>query len=613
MRNTRFTPLVSTGERRIARGVPDDAARQSGSDEAGRVRLSKGRIMLSRKRSLVVAGRVCGASLVLAAGAVAQPTLIISSVAVTDISPDGSKVVGSIYDAGALAGFPTIETRGVGTQRINRPIIGGYARMSPDMTTVSFDAGNLENLNNASNTITYNPAVANQWERVAVGHVWTSTGGVFNIGPATNGNRCDFTMNTISGISGTGRYLAVTGWTNGPCGPYRATRYDSLTDTFTQLPVSQAPPPSNQFSLATRVFDISDDGDTLVGGDNNWNTNFTIRQYRAAVWTRNPATNTWSLNVLDPNGGELSRISGDGQVVTGRDATGQACRWVRGAGNTWTKFPLGINALPTSINHDGSVIAGDLFIWRADLNGGQAVDLYQHIANLGGGFPGITFFNPFGAITWGISDDGTRIAIRGLNETNPCLSTFFNAVLDLDGGPCEAPRIALDPVSEFDGGPSAGNFGMTFNVMASGTYPLNYVWQKQDLTGAWVDVVDDNCGTFDARFFNATGSRTSQLRLGFVSDSWRGVYRAIVSNSCGTVTSQPFTVCDASCAPSCDSIDFNNNQVFPEDQDVIDFFNVLSGGACPACNDIDFNNNQVFPEDQDVIDFFNVLAGGTCS
>jgi hypothetical protein len=65
----------------------------------------------------------------------------------------------------------------------------------------------------------------------------------------------------------------------------------------------------------------------------------------------------------------------------------------------------------------------------------------------------------------------------------------------------------------------------------------------------------------------------------------------------------------------CDSIDFNNNQVFPEDQDVIDFFNVLSGGPCSpgnTCSDIDFNNNQVFPEDQDVIDFFTVLAGGSC-
>ncbi len=65
----------------------------------------------------------------------------------------------------------------------------------------------------------------------------------------------------------------------------------------------------------------------------------------------------------------------------------------------------------------------------------------------------------------------------------------------------------------------------------------------------------------------------------------------------------------------CDDIDFNNNDAFPEDQDVIDFFTVLAGGECSAgntCNDIDFNNNGAFPEDQDVIDFFNVLAGGTC-
>jgi len=66
---------------------------------------------------------------------------------------------------------------------------------------------------------------------------------------------------------------------------------------------------------------------------------------------------------------------------------------------------------------------------------------------------------------------------------------------------------------------------------------------------------------------------------------------------------------------SCDIIDFNGNGVFPEDQDVIDFFNVLAGGVCSTgnCQDIDFNNNEVYPEDLDVIDFFTVLAGGPCS
>jgi uncharacterized membrane protein len=69
---------------------------------------------------------------------------------------------------------------------------------------------------------------------------------------------------------------------------------------------------------------------------------------------------------------------------------------------------------------------------------------------------------------------------------------------------------------------------------------------------------------------------------------------------------------DLTVPTGCDDIDFNNNDVFPEDQDVIAFFNVLAGDDCPSCNDIDFNNNRVFPEDQDVIDFFNVLAGGNC-
>jgi hypothetical protein len=62
----------------------------------------------------------------------------------------------------------------------------------------------------------------------------------------------------------------------------------------------------------------------------------------------------------------------------------------------------------------------------------------------------------------------------------------------------------------------------------------------------------------------------------------------------------------------CTDIDFNNNGVFPEDQDVVDFFSVLAGSDCPTCDTIDFNGNGVFPEDQDVIDFFTVLAGGSC-
>lgn len=95
----------------------------------------------------------------------------------------------------------------------------------------------------------------------------------------------------------------------------------------------------------------------------------------------------------------------------------------------------------------------------------------------------------------------------------------------------------------------------------------------------------------------------------------RVIAKCIVTMPAGDdVNAVAFFDVDVDGGNGCDSIDFNRNQVFPEDQDVIDFFNVLAGGPCPYPDpcDIDINNNDVYPEDQDVIDFFNLLAGGTC-
>jgi hypothetical protein len=64
----------------------------------------------------------------------------------------------------------------------------------------------------------------------------------------------------------------------------------------------------------------------------------------------------------------------------------------------------------------------------------------------------------------------------------------------------------------------------------------------------------------------------------------------------------------------CDSLDFNQDQVFPDLQDALDFIAVYGGGNCPTaqCNDIDFNNDEVFPDGQDLIDFFAVFGGAPC-
>jgi hypothetical protein len=64
----------------------------------------------------------------------------------------------------------------------------------------------------------------------------------------------------------------------------------------------------------------------------------------------------------------------------------------------------------------------------------------------------------------------------------------------------------------------------------------------------------------------------------------------------------------------CNTIDFNNDTLFPDDNDLVDFLSVLAGGSCPtaACDDIDFNNDGLFPDDQDLLTFLRVLAGGDC-
>ncbi len=64
----------------------------------------------------------------------------------------------------------------------------------------------------------------------------------------------------------------------------------------------------------------------------------------------------------------------------------------------------------------------------------------------------------------------------------------------------------------------------------------------------------------------------------------------------------------------CDSIDFNNDGVFPDTQDISDFIAVFGGAPCPSdfCNDIDFNNDSVFPDTNDITAFISVMGGGSC-
>jgi hypothetical protein len=65
---------------------------------------------------------------------------------------------------------------------------------------------------------------------------------------------------------------------------------------------------------------------------------------------------------------------------------------------------------------------------------------------------------------------------------------------------------------------------------------------------------------------------------------------------------------------TCDSIDFNGDGLFPDNQDLEDFFAVFGGGECSTgtCADIDFNNDCLFPDNSDVEAYLRVFGGGDC-
>jgi hypothetical protein len=62
----------------------------------------------------------------------------------------------------------------------------------------------------------------------------------------------------------------------------------------------------------------------------------------------------------------------------------------------------------------------------------------------------------------------------------------------------------------------------------------------------------------------------------------------------------------------CNSIDFNNDGVFPDIADITLFLSVFGGGSCATCESIDFNNDGVFPDLQDIIKYLDVFGGGAC-
>jgi hypothetical protein len=138
---------------------------------------------------------------------------------------------------------------------------------------------------------------------------------------------------------------------------------------------------------------------------------------------------------------------------------------------------------------------------------------------------------------------------------------------------------------------------------------VSVVWQQRVGESMWASLP---AGVAHVPGFGTVSGTTTFLPTftGTVPGA-TAVFRPLLTGPCFAIDGLPLTFI----VDQCDSIDFNDDGLFPDDQDLVDFLVVLAGGACsndPDCNDIDFNNDGLFPDDNDLVAFLRVLAGGRC-
>ncbi len=164
----------------------------------------------------------------------------------------------------------------------------------------------------------------------------------------------------------------------------------------------------------------------------------------------------------------------------------------------------------------------------------------------------------------------------------------------------------------------------SFTVSVTGS-TTGYQWQCSSTpsAGFFQNIGEGILPGFTGSASAASGTATPTLTIHAADIAAGRRYRCVVSNFCGTLDSNPATLLvlpptDPSCGGVvCDSIDFNQDGLFPDTADIDDFLSVFSGGACstdpmPGCHDIDFNNDGLFPDTLDFDSLLSVFSGGAC-
>jgi uncharacterized membrane protein len=436
----------------------------------------------------------------------------------------------------------------------------------------------------------------------SLAHHWTASTGWVNPGsvprlldPGTGrffgGTRCDFSINDVNDLSGDGTVMVGGAWSaplfgfgggvgSGQCGDFVAWKYDTTTGLVSALPVQPG-------TTTSRADSVSNDGSVIVGYDvgpiNDPNGPYDGR--RICVWNNNVQS------FIDDLSGTFDayKVNGPGNVIVGGPGPvfcnanfgleeTRLVKWTRQPDNTWTPADLGrpidfndgvqttaFTAIRVSgISDDGNVIVGSAqygfgffggfsrpFIWSPSINGGVPIDFEAYLAQA---FPGTPVL-PEGYQVLRINDisaDGNAILMVVRDARNTCPGPNAShiadngAVLYLNGTgiACDAPQIAIQPRD--DNSIQYTSFGVSLNIFASGTFPMTYEWQREDPAnpGQWLSLTEACAGFEFGAEWGFEGVNKNQLRIGQANcgNNRDGRYRVIVSNSCGSVTSEPATV-----------------------------------------------------------------------
>ncbi len=170
--------------------------------------------------------------------------------------------------------------------------------------------------------------------------------------------------------------------------------------------------------------------------------------------------------------------------------------------------------------------------------------------------------------------------------------------------------------------PPPAQFTSAPSTLPCGTTSYTFTAKALDRTASKLHIILNPANLSNPPSLANTGNAATQSNrfdwqrtlVGLVSGT--NTILLVAVEETGSASWQTIAV-DVSCGPTCDTIDFNQDGLYPDTADIDDFLSVFSGGPCsttptPGCNDIDFNNDGLFPDTADIDSLLSVFSGGPC-